>query len=59
MVLNNPATTIFVPMSISLGWGVLFGTAITLFVVPSLYLIVEDLVPHNIELDHVAESAQA
>ncbi len=59
MFMNNPATAMFVPMSISLGWGVVFATAITLFLVPSLYLIVEDLVPHNIELDHVADTARA
>ncbi len=32
-----------VPMAISIGFGVLFATAITLFVVPSGYLILEDL----------------
>ncbi len=31
-----------IPMAISLGFGVLFATIITLFLVPSLYLIVED-----------------
>ncbi len=35
--------TMFVPMSVSLGFGVLMGTAITLFLVPCLYLILEDL----------------
>jgi len=30
-------------MSVSLGFGVLMGTAITLFLVPCLYLILEDL----------------
>jgi len=45
MLNNNPATAFFVPMSISLGWGVLFATGITLFLVPCLYLIVEDLFP--------------
>ncbi|NNC65852.1 MAG: efflux RND transporter permease subunit, partial [Gammaproteobacteria bacterium] len=59
MFMSNPATAMFVPMSISLGWGVVFATAITLFLVPSLYLIVEDLVPHNFELDHLADTAQA
>jgi hypothetical protein len=29
-------------MAISLGWGVLVATAITLFLVPSLYLVLED-----------------
>jgi multidrug efflux pump subunit AcrB len=33
-----------VPMAISLGFGVLFATAITLILVPALYLIVEDVV---------------
>lgn len=33
-----------IPMAISLGYGLLFATAITLVIVPSLYLINEDLV---------------
>ena len=32
-----------IPMAISLGFGILFATFITLVLVPSLYLIVEDL----------------
>jgi multidrug efflux pump subunit AcrB len=32
-----------IPMAISLGFGILFATIITLLLVPSLYLIVEDL----------------
>ena len=32
-----------IPMAISLGYGILFATAITLLLAPSLYLIVEDL----------------
>jgi multidrug efflux pump subunit AcrB len=31
-----------IPMAISLGYGILFATAITLVLVPSLYLILED-----------------
>jgi multidrug efflux pump subunit AcrB len=30
-------------MAISLGYGILFATLITLVLVPSLYLIVEDI----------------
>ena len=45
MLNNNPATAFFVPMAITLAWGVLFATGITLFLVPCLYLIVEDLFP--------------
>ncbi|NQT53893.1 efflux RND transporter permease subunit, partial [bacterium] len=32
-----------IPMALSLGYGILFATAITLVLVPSLYLIIEDL----------------
>jgi multidrug efflux pump subunit AcrB len=32
-----------IPMAISLGFGVLFATLITLLLVPALYLILEDL----------------
>ncbi len=32
-----------IPMAISLGFGVLFSTAITLVLIPSLYLILEDI----------------
>jgi multidrug efflux pump subunit AcrB len=31
-----------IPMAISLGYGILFATVITLIIVPSVYLIVED-----------------
>ncbi|MBI9079864.1 MAG: efflux RND transporter permease subunit [Pseudodesulfovibrio sp.] len=32
-----------IPMAISLGFGILFATAITLILVPSLYMILEDI----------------
>ncbi len=32
-----------IPMAISLGYGILFATAITLVLVPSLYVIIEDV----------------
>jgi multidrug efflux pump subunit AcrB len=31
-----------IPMAVSLGYGILFATVITLIIVPSVYLIVED-----------------
>ena len=31
-----------IPMALSLGYGILFATAITLIIVPSLYMIIED-----------------
>jgi multidrug efflux pump subunit AcrB len=43
MLRNNPETAFIVPMAISLGWGVVFATVITLFLVPCLYLALEDL----------------
>jgi len=43
MATASPATAFVVPMAISLGFGVLFATCITLFLVPALYNIVEDL----------------
>lgn len=39
----NLATAIFVPLAISLAFGILFATSITLFLVPCVYLIFEDL----------------
>ena len=34
---------LMIPMAISLGYGILFATLITLILIPSLYLIIEDL----------------
>ena len=34
-----------IPMAISLGFGILFATAIILVLVPCLYLILEDILP--------------
>ena len=42
MTNKDPETFMFIPMAISLAFGVLFATAITLFLVPSLYLMMED-----------------
>ncbi|MEM7016171.1 MAG: efflux RND transporter permease subunit [Pseudomonadota bacterium] len=39
---NTPATAPFLPMAVSLAWGVLFATFITLLLVPCLYMMVED-----------------
>jgi multidrug efflux pump subunit AcrB len=42
MTNNDPETFMFIPMAISLAFGVLFATAITLLLVPSLYLMLND-----------------
>jgi multidrug efflux pump subunit AcrB len=34
---------ILIPMAISIGFGILFATLITLILIPSLYLIVDDI----------------
>ena len=39
----TPATRFFIPMGISLAFGVLFATFITLILVPALYKVVEDI----------------
>ena len=44
MILESSVGARFlIPMALSLGFGVLFATFITLLLVPSLYLIVEDV----------------
>ena len=47
MATANPATYFIIPMAISLSFGVLFATAITLFLVPSLYVILHDFTGHT------------
>lgn len=47
MLASSPATFFVVPMAISLAFGVLCATVITLFLVPSLYLILHDIVGHT------------
>ncbi|WP_330926425.1 efflux RND transporter permease subunit [Candidatus Sororendozoicomonas aggregata] len=34
---------IVIPMAVSLGFGILFGTVITLFLIPALYLVLDDM----------------
>jgi len=47
MITANPATFFVVPMAISLAFGVLSATVITLFLVPSLYVILHDFIGHT------------
>ncbi len=39
----RPEAQFMVPMAVSLGFGIVFATVITLFVVPNLYIILEDI----------------
>ena len=43
---SDPAAFMVIPLAISLAFGVAFASIITLFLVPSLYLILEDLQQH-------------
>ncbi|MEX2132213.1 MAG: efflux RND transporter permease subunit [Pseudohongiellaceae bacterium] len=49
MLTGSPATFFIIPMAISLAWGVLFATLITLFLVPALYLILHDVIGYGDE----------
>ncbi len=42
MLDKSISTSLFVPMAASLGFGVLMGTVVTLFLVPCLVMILED-----------------
>jgi len=39
---SDPATQL-IPMALSLGFGIVFATSISLVIVPRLYLVPEDL----------------
>ena len=48
MVLETDMQARFlIPMAVSLGFGILFATLLTLFLVPSIYMILEDLAGKN------------
>jgi len=57
MLSKDPATAFMVPMAISLAWGVAVATVITLFLIPCLYMILEDFIPANIAEDHTLDKA--
>jgi multidrug efflux pump subunit AcrB len=42
MVIRDFDTAPFVPLAVSLGFGVVFSTAVTLILIPALYVILED-----------------
>ncbi len=65
MTNEDPETFMFIPMAISLAFGVLFSTVITLFLVPSLYLMQNDylkfigLGPNHTEASNAPHTAAA
>jgi multidrug efflux pump subunit AcrB len=54
MVTRDFDTAPFVPLAVSLGYGVIFATVITLILIPALYVILEDFL--SLFRDAVAES---
>jgi multidrug efflux pump subunit AcrB len=48
MLTPSPATFFIIPMAVSLAFGVLFATFITLFLVPALYMILYDFSQHRL-----------
>lgn len=59
MATASPATAFVVPMAVSLSFGVLFATFITLFLVPALYRIAEDLFGWDAVAQGVGHLAEA
>ena len=43
MATADQETMVFVPLAVSLGFGVIFATAVTLLLIPSLYMILDDV----------------
>ncbi len=54
----TPATAFVIPMAVSLAFGVLFATFITLFLVPALYAIAEDVFGWDPVAQGVAEPGE-
>jgi multidrug efflux pump subunit AcrB len=48
---------IVLPMAISLGFGILFATVITLILIPCLYIILDDLKLSGFSTSHTPQSA--
>jgi Cu/Ag efflux pump CusA len=42
MINRDFDTILFVPLAISLGFGVVFATTVTLLLIPALYMVLED-----------------
>jgi len=56
MVTRDFDTAPFVPMAVSLGFGVIFATVVTLILIPALYVILEDWLSLFAPADEVSES---
>ena len=56
MVESNLQARMLIPMAISLGYGVMFSSVITLFLVPCLYVILEDVAGSRARGPAIADS---
>ena len=43
MITADQETMVFVPLAVSLGFGVIFATSVTLLLIPALYVVLQDL----------------
>ena len=60
MVTRDFDTAPFVPLAVSLGFGVVFSTAVTLVLIPALYVILYDFLTFiRAESEETAVSAQS
>jgi len=56
MVTRDFDTAPFVPLAVSLGFGVVFATAITLILIPALYMILDDFLSLFSDADETSET---
>lgn len=43
MITADQETMVFVPLAVSLGFGVIFATSVTLLLIPALYVVLQDV----------------
>jgi multidrug efflux pump subunit AcrB len=58
MLEGSPQAQFIIPMAVSLGFGVVISTAVTLVLVPCTYLLLDDLYQRGPELGEVAADAR-
>jgi multidrug efflux pump subunit AcrB len=54
---THPTASFLIPMAISLGWGIIFATTVTLVLVPVLFLIIDDCKQALYKIYDVKESS--
>jgi hypothetical protein len=59
MVTRDFDTAPFVPLAVSLGFGVVFATAITLILIPALYMILDDFLSLFNDVDETSDTVRS